>query len=76
MTARHGRLPSTAAALSFGAAVLSAAPAGAGSLLLENIGIGGAAFAMNVESFQEKKYKATLAQQYDFSCGAGDAADL
>ena len=31
--------------------------------------MGGAAITMNLESFQEKKYKATLAQQYDFSCG-------
>jgi hypothetical protein len=76
MTARHGRLRSTAAALCFGAAVMSAVPAGAGSLLLENVGIGGAAFTMNLESFQEKKYKATLAQQYDFSCGSAALATL
>ena len=31
---------------------------------------------MNVESFQEKKYKATLAQQYDFSCGSAALATL
>jgi uncharacterized protein len=76
MTARHGRLRSTAAALCFGMAALSAGPAGAGSLLLENVGIGGAAFTMNIESFQEKKYKATLAQQYDFSCGSAALATL
>jgi uncharacterized protein len=28
------------------------------------------------ESFQEKKYKATLAQQYDFSCGSAALATL
>ena len=39
-------------------------------------GIGGAAFTMNIESFQEKKYKATLAQQYDFSCGSAALATL
>src|SRR5947207_7572143 len=76
MTARHGRLRAIAAALCFGAAALSAVPAGAGSLLLENVGIGGAAFTMNIESFQEKKYKATLAQQYDFSCGSAALATL
>src|SRR6201994_2264908 len=76
MTARHGRLRSTAAALCFGAAVMSTVPAGAGSLLLENVGIGGAAFTMKLESFQEKKYKATLAQQYDFSCGSAALATL
>src|SRR5438046_10739603 len=77
MTARHGRLRSTAAALClFGAAALPAVPAGAGSVLLENVGIGGGAITMNVESFQEKKYKATLAQQYDFSCGSAALASL
>jgi predicted double-glycine peptidase len=76
MIARHGRLRSTAAALCFGAAALSAVPAGAGSVLLENVGIGGGAITMNVESFQEKKYKATLAQQYDFSCGSAALATL
>ena len=77
MTARHGMLRSTAAALClFGAAALPAVPAGAGSVLLENVGIGGGAITMNVESFQEKKYKATLAQQYDFSCGSAALATL
>jgi uncharacterized protein len=76
MTARYRRLRSTAAALCFAMPVLSAAPAGAGSVLLENVGIGGAAFTMNIESFQEKKYKATLAQQYDFSCGSAALATL
>ena len=77
MTARHGRLRSTAAALClFAAAALPAVPAGAGSVLLENVGIGGGAITMNVESFQEKKYKATLAQQYDFSCGSAALATL
>src|SRR5271156_1644030 len=31
---------------------------------------------MNVDSFQEKKYKATFAQQYDFSCGSAALATL
>src|SRR5437762_1624359 len=38
MTARHGRLRAIAAALCFGAAALSAVPAGAVSLLLESNG--------------------------------------
>jgi predicted double-glycine peptidase len=63
-------------ALCFGTAALSAIPAGAGSVLLENVGIGGAAITMNVESFQERKYKTTLAQQYDFSCGSAALATL
>jgi predicted double-glycine peptidase len=76
MTARYRRLRSTAAALCFAMPALSAVPAGAGSVLLENVGIGGTAFTMNIESFQEKKYKATLAQQYDFSCGSAALATL
>ena len=31
---------------------------------------------MNVQSFQEKKYSATIAQQYDFSCGSAALATL
>lgn len=77
MTERCWRLRSAAAALCLGTVVtLSALPAGAGSVLLQNVGIGGAAFTMSLESFQEKKYKATLAQQYDFSCGSAALASL
>lgn len=65
-----------AAALCFAAVALPAVPAEAGSMLLQNVGIGGAAITMNVESFQEKKYQATLAQQYDFSCGSAALATL
>src|SRR5437764_5438567 len=76
MTAGYRRLHWAAAALGCGLAGLPAAPAGAGSVLLQNVGIGGAAVTMSVESFQEKKYKATLAQQYDFSCGSAALASL
>src|SRR5438132_966083 len=76
MTARYRRLHSTAAALCLGTAAMSAVPAGAGSLLLQNVGIGGSAMTMNIESFQEKKYRATIAQQYDFSCGSAALATL
>jgi predicted double-glycine peptidase len=55
---------------------MPAGPAAAGSVLLENVGIGGGAITMNIESFQEKKYQATLAQQYDFSCGSAALASL
>jgi predicted double-glycine peptidase len=55
---------------------VSAVPAGAGSLFLNGVGLGGGAVTMNLESFQEKKYKATLAQQYDFSCGSAALATL
>src|SRR5690349_327058 len=77
MSEQYRRLRSTAAALCLGTVVaLPAIPASAGSVLLENVGIGSAAFTMSVESFQEKKYKATLAQQYDFSCGSAALASL
>jgi predicted double-glycine peptidase len=35
-----------------------------------------AAASTNLESFQEKKYRATVAQQYDFSCGSAALATL
>jgi uncharacterized protein len=76
MTAPHGRLRLTAVALCFGTAMVTAVPAGAGSVYLNAVGIGGAALTMGVESFQEKKYEATLAQQYDFSCGSAALATL
>jgi predicted double-glycine peptidase len=76
MTAGYPRLHSIAAALCLGTAALSAVPAGAGSLYLDNVGIGGGAITMNLRSFQEKKYQATYAQQYDFSCGSAALASL
>jgi uncharacterized protein len=62
-------------ALCFGTVLLTV-PAGAGSLFLNGVGLGGGAATLNLESFQEKKYKATLAQQYDFSCGSAALATL
>jgi uncharacterized protein len=76
MTVRYRRLRSTASALCFGAAALTAVPAGAGSLYLNGVGLGGGAASLNVESFHEKKYKETLAQRYDFSCGSAALATL
>ncbi len=57
-------------------AAVAAVPAGAGSLFLDGIAIGGGAVTMSLESFQEKKYATTLAQQYDFSCGSAALATL
>ncbi len=57
------------------AAVLSF-PAAAGGLFLSGFGFGGAAVTMNVQGFQEKKYSATIPQQYDFSCGSAALATL
>lgn len=76
MTATYRRLRATALALCCGTAALAAVPAGAGSLFLNGVGLGGGALTMNLESFQEKKYKATIAQQYDFSCGSAALATL
>jgi predicted double-glycine peptidase len=64
-----------ASAFCLGAALLTV-PAGAGSLYLNGVGLGGGAATLNLESFQEKKYQATLAQQYDFSCGSAALATL
>jgi predicted double-glycine peptidase len=76
MTAPYWRLRLTAAALCLGTAALAAVPAGAGSIYLNGVGLGGGAATTNLESFQEKKYKATVAQQYDFSCGSAALATL
>jgi predicted double-glycine peptidase len=76
MTAPYRRLRLTAAALCFGAAALAADPADAGSVYLNGVGLGGGAATTNLKSFQENKYKATVAQQYDFSCGSAALATL
>jgi hypothetical protein len=76
MTAQYWRLRLTAAGLCLGTTALAAVPAGAGSVYLDGIGVGGGAATTNVESFQEKKYKATVAQQFDFSCGSAALATL
>jgi predicted double-glycine peptidase len=66
----------TAAALCFGATVLIAETAVAGSVYLNGVGLGGGAATTSLESFQQRKYKATIAQQYDFSCGSAALATL
>ena len=76
MTLRYRSLRLTAAALCFGTPTLTAVPANAGSVYLNGVGLGGGAATTNLESFQEKKYKATVAQQYDFSCGSAALATL
>src|SRR5215470_13684541 len=76
MTVTYRTFRLTASALCLGTAVLAAVPAEAGSLFLNGVGLGGGAVAMNFDSFQEKKYRATLAQQYDFSCGSAALATL
>ena len=60
-----------------GLIVLAAAglPAEAGSLYLD-AGVGGGAFSLKVQSFQEQKYHDTIAQEHDFSCGSAALATL
>jgi hypothetical protein len=70
------RLALGAATLCFGAAMAATASVRAGSVFLDGIGLGDGALTMNIESFQQKKYQATLAQQYDFSCGSAALATL
>jgi len=70
------RFWATAAALCLGMANFLTVSAGAGSLFLDGVGFGSSAVTMDVDSFQEKKYKATFAQQYDFSCGSAALATL
>lgn len=76
MATQYRRLRLTAATFCFGAAVVSAVPAGAGSVFLNGVGLGNGAATMNLDSSQEKKYKATVAQQYDFFCGSAALATL
>jgi predicted double-glycine peptidase len=76
MILHYRSLRLTAAALCFGTPTLTAVPASAGSVYLNGVGLGGGAATTNLESFQEKKYKATIAQQYDFSCGSAALATL
>ncbi len=47
----------------------------AGSLYID-AGIGGGAMSLKVESFQEQKYRSTIAQAHDFSCGSAALATL
>jgi uncharacterized protein len=73
---RARRLRAIAAGVCLGMAYFIGNSAGAGSLFLDGVGFGSSAVTMNVDSFQEKKYKTTFAQQYDFSCGSAALATL
>jgi predicted double-glycine peptidase len=71
------RLRPIGSALWPGAVILAGAfaPAQAGSLYLD-AGLGGGAMSLKVESFQEQKYRNTIAQEHDFSCGSAALATL
>ena len=58
-------------------AAASGVPAKAGSLYIDTgAGVGGGAMSLHVESFQEQKYRETIAQEHDFSCGSAALATL
>ena len=40
------------------------------------MGVGATAPSISIESFQEQKYKSTIAQEHDFSCGSAALATL
>jgi predicted double-glycine peptidase len=59
-------------------ALIAAAPVAApraGSLYIDT-GVGGGAMSLSLESFQEQKYRSTIAQEHDFSCGSAALATL
>ena len=78
MTTRSWPRPLAVAAALAGIAVVAGTadlPANAGSLYLD-VGVGGGAMSFKVESFQEQKYRNTIAQEHDFSCGSAALATL
>ena len=68
---RRGRVAFALASLS-----CPTVPARAGSIYLAGVGFGGSGPTLSVESFQEKKYQQTIAQEHDFSCGSAALATL
>lgn len=56
-------------------AAVASPPARAGSFYLDT-GIGGGAITVPLEGFQEQKYRSTIAQEHDFSCGSAALATL
>src|SRR5215831_19051218 len=78
MTIGAWRLPSIASALWLRAVGLPAtvAPAVAGAVYLDGAPVGGAAISLGIESFHQQKFKTTVAQQHDFSCGSAALATL
>lgn len=52
------------------------ASAGARADSLELVGVAGGRFALNITSMKAARFKATIRQQYDFSCGSAALATL
>jgi uncharacterized protein len=51
-------------------------PAGATDIVLNGLAIGSGNVSVPVESWQEQKYRTTIHQEYDFSCGSAALATL
>lgn len=64
------------AAMLLGLAAGSVGPAHAGEVYLNGMAMGAGFASVPVESFQEQKFKTTIHQEYDFSCGSAALATL
>lgn len=69
-------LPGTRAAALLLLGATAAQPARAGSIYINGIPFGGSAPLVRPESFQERKFRTTIPQQRDFSCGSAALATL
>ena len=76
MKVDYRRLRLVGAALAATTLAGAAEPAQAGSVYLNGLGVGGGAASVPLESFQERKFKTTIAQEHDFSCGSAALATL
>lgn len=66
-----------AATIFLGLTATIMSPARAGEIYLNGVTIGGGGYVtVPVESFQEQKFKTTVHQEYDFSCGSAALATL
>lgn len=76
MKVDYRRLRLVGAALAATTLAGAGEPAQAGSVYLNGLGVGGGAASVPLESFQERKFKTTIAQEHDFSCGSAALATL
>lgn len=73
---RHGGSVLAASTLLLGLAASTAPPARAGEVYLNGLALNGGFATVPMESFQEQKFKTTIHQEYDFSCGSAALATL
>lgn len=74
MAIRTGRW--AALAVCVGLAQAAIVPASAGSIYLGGIALGGSTPTLTMQSMQEQRYRGTIPQKYDFSCGSAALATL